>query len=223
MDNNINFHGAFLIKKTTPVMREEIEGVLGKHKQIFYDLNEKGDAFYILRSHKKDKNVADILNGYKKSFAYYPELSTRSGFDDQEPENAKKIIKASKSPIIRTKEKLDKFFLRVFPPKREKNLNYAEIVIKNTELNLEGYKLCPANGKTILRDKNNKIYAHISAPSKNGAIYVYIQPKTTDDEPLRYMIDASDGVVMHKYVGIYGARTFVKNFNKAVEYNKNLT
>ena len=119
MNNSINFKGAFLLHHPSTTVKKNILPALGKHRQVFNNFTPEGDVLYITRK-GADKNVAEFLTNLietqktkKKAaqkFKYYPELSTKSGFDDGEPEEAKRILNEYKDTIITTISELSKVF-----------------------------------------------------------------------------------------------------------------
>lgn len=222
MDNNISFNGAFLIKKPTQQIKEDILGVLGKRRQIMHNFNSYGDSFYVVRD-SKDKGIANFIIKNNLDFKYYPGLNTKSGFDAQLYNEAKEIIKKSDSKVITSQVQLKKFFEKSLIRKAKKEDNGQALIQKTLQainLNSNEYQLSTEKGYTIVRNKEGQSAALISPPAKFGITYAYVFPKNTSDEPLRCAIDY-EGNIIYKFTGISEALRFKKNFMGAVKMHLN--
>ena len=129
MDNSINFKGAFLIQKPTASLRENIFPLLGKRKQIIENVSKSGDVLYVVRD-KFDKGIADfLLKADNVKFKYYPTLNTKSGFDDEKPQEAKNILTTARNKVISTVKKLENHF----KPKLKKPVDIEKIQRSNLD------------------------------------------------------------------------------------------
>jgi len=233
MDNSINFKGAFLLTKPTTTVKHDILSKLGKHRQIFNDFTPEGDVLYITRK-GADKRVAEFLSHHRTKFKYYPELSTKSGFDDEKPEEAKKILAAYNSKIVTTIAELKDMFK--VKPKNElpayvsKGENTLEKTLKALDIDIDSHIIKRKDGYNEIYTKDKNLVASISEPGKYGFRYARIEPKNPkdpNDEVKRYAI--RDGKIQFTYVNspdkniANGTATFLKNYIKAVKSNRAIT
>lgn len=236
MDNSINFKGAFWLHQPSARVKNNILPTLGKHRQIFNNFTPEGDVLYITRN-GADKNVAEFLTNLietqktkKKAtlkFKYYPELSTKSGFDDKMPNEAKKIIANYKDKIVNTAAELNKIFkfknpfINISASKKE---NSIEKSLKALDIDASEYVIKRRNGFNEIYTKDKELVASISEPGKYGFRYARVEPKTSGDEVKRYAI--KDGKIQFTYTNnpddkiVNGTTTFLKNYMKAVNANK---
>jgi hypothetical protein len=233
MDNSINFKGAFLLTKPTKAVKNDILPKLGKHRQIFNDFVQEGDVLYITRK-GSDKRVAEFLTHHRTKFKYYPELSTKSGFDDEKPLEAKKILDEYKSAVISTVAGLKELF-KVKPQKElpayvSKGDNTLEKTLKALDIDIEKHIIKRRDGYTEVYTKDKELVASISGPGKYGFRYVRLEPKNPkdpNDEVKRYAI--RDGKKQFTYVNspdenvANGTAAFLKNYIKAVKSNRAVT
>ena len=82
--SNTNFKGTFILNPKNQQTREAIPEIVKKGRQIFYNIKRHGDAVIVTQD-KFDKRVSNFIENNKINFEYYPELSTKSGLDDQKP------------------------------------------------------------------------------------------------------------------------------------------
>ncbi len=230
MDNSINFKGAFLLHKPTVAVKKSILPTLGKHKQIFNNFINEGDVLYITRK-GADKNIAEFLTHHRTKFKYYPELSTKSGFDGEKPIEAKQILDDYKDKIVTTASELksifkfNKFLLSFSTRKKD---NTLEKCMETLKLDFQEYDIKKLNGfnEVYTKDRDKKLVATISEPGQYGFRYVRIEPKTSGDEVERYAV--RDGETF-RYINNpdknikHGTTEFLKNFMKAVKANKQPT
>ena len=103
-------------------------------------------------------------------------------------------------------DQFHRLLMRVQKPARYVGGEYNQI-IKNK------------NGYSMITDTSGKLLAKVSAPGRYGISFAYVEPKTTDDSPLRYAI--KEGKVIFEYTSENGRLQFIKNYNKAVSDAKN--
>ena len=239
MDNSINFKGAFWLHQPSAKIKNNILPTLGKHRQIFNNFTPEGDVLYITRK-GADKNVAEFLmklieeqkNKKKKTtkFEYYTDLSTKSGFDDEKPQEAKKILAEYKDKIITTASGLNKIFkfknpfISLSTIKKE---NDIEKSLKALNINASDYIIKRRNGFNEIYTTEKELVASISEPGQYGFRYARVEPKNPNDpndEVKRYAI--KDGKIQFTYTNnpddkiVNGTTTFLKNYMKAVNANK---
>lgn len=221
MSDNINFKGAFLVHKPTKILQQGIMSRTGKHRQIFHDFAQKGDMLLITRK-GRDSEIAEFITQHRANFKVYPKLSTKSGFDDQKPLEAMEILKNTNTPVLTKKTELIDWYklYDVFVRKAEnKQKKLNDNIFKALGFNKKEEIIKNKNGYSIITDTNGKLLAKVSAPGRYGISFAYIEPKTTDDSPLRYAI--KEGKVIFEYTSENGRLQFIKNYNKAVNDAKN--
>ena len=228
MDNYINFKGAFLLYQPKDSVKNKLARVLLKRKkQVFNNFSPDGDVLYITRK-GTDKIVAEALTHSKTKFKYYPELSTKSGFDDRQPDKAREILNGYKDNIITTVAELKsmfKFGKPVFNFSTRKKDNTLEKCLQTLNMDLKDYDVKRLNGFSEIYTKgtDKKLVASISEPGQYGFRYVRIEPKTSKDEVERYAVRAGE---KFSYINnpdeaiANGTTTFLKNYMKAVNANR---
>ena len=227
MNNSINFKGAFWLYQPSATVKTKILPSLGKHRQIFNDFSTKGDMLYITRKNA-DKNVAEFLTHHRTKFAYYPELSTKSGFDYEDKEKAARIIENYQSKIITSIKEIKEFFKLDKSIKlgfsTNKKDNTLEKSLRALALNPNDYVIKRKNGFNEIYTKDKLLVASISEPGQYGFRYARVEPQTHGDDVKRYAI--RDGQIQFTYLNnpdesvVNGTTTFLKNYMKAVNANR---
>ena len=236
MDNSINFKGAFWLKAPTESIKKDILPTLGRYRQVFYNFTPEGDVLYITRK-GADKNVAEFLktlitnkakDSEKIKFKYYPGLSTKSGFDDEKPEEARKILNGYKDKIITSIAGLN----RIFKSKRpffnfstRKKDNTLEKCMQTLKLNSQDYDIKRFNGynEIYTKDNEHKLVATISEPGELGFRYARLEPLVAGDEVQRYAVRAGE---KFSYINNpdekikNGTSMFLKHFIESVQANR---
>ncbi len=106
MDNSINFKGTFLIHKPSVEVKQALSSAIGKKKHIFNNFINPNDTLYVVRD-SADKKIAETIKNLSDvQFEYYPNLSTKSGFETKNLNKAIQIIQNYKGEIINTTDKL---------------------------------------------------------------------------------------------------------------------
>ncbi len=228
MNNNINFKGAFLLHQPKDTIKNKLTHTLSKSKkQVFNNFSPDGDVLYITRR-GTDRKVAEILTHSKTKFEYYPGLSTKSGFDDQQPDNARKILASYKDNIITTVAELKAMFKLdrpLFNFSTRKKDNTLEKCMQTLNMDIKDYDVKRLNGFNEIYTKgtDKKLVATISEPGQYGFRYARIEPKTSGDEVERYAIRAGE---KFSYINNpdetvkNGTTTFLKNYMRAVNANR---
>ena len=221
MDNSINFKGAIILKQPNSRIQRMIKPTLGSHFQILKDFVSQGDVLYIVRS-GKDKAVADFLTHHRTPFAFYTDLSTKSGFDDEKPVEAKQILDNYTSTIITTVDKLKEHFglnkrEQVLPFSTKRKANPVQASLIALRLDIDKCKVIVRNGYSDVFEKGSKkLIARISAPGQYGISFAF---RFTDkNTTIRYALRGEDKIV--EYTNESGRAQFLKNYNKAVKANK---
>lgn len=221
MDNNISFHGAIVLKQPKPRIKRMIKPFLGSHYQTFKNFTQEGDVLYIVRK-GRDKDVADFLSHHRTKFEYYTDLSTKSGFDYEKPEEAREILNNYKSKIITSVNELKEHFKLnklkfVLPFSRKRKANPVESSVKALEFDLGKCRIVKRNGYSDVFKKGSKnLLARVSGPGQYGISFAfkYIDKNTT----LRYAIRGGEKIF--SFTNESGRAQFLKNYNKAVKANR---
>ena len=100
--SNINFNGAFRIKPREIKAKAEIPQLFTQRKQVFNDILEKGDEVIVLKdSRNYDKRVLEYAKENNVSgLEYYPDITTKSGLDPEQPEGLLVLIK-NKAKVVK--------------------------------------------------------------------------------------------------------------------------
>ena len=97
--SNINFSGAFRIKPSEIKAKADIPELFTQGRQVFHDILEKGDQVIVLRD-KYDKRVGKYIQENNISgIEYYPEINTKCGLDDEQPEGLLALINSTTKVI----------------------------------------------------------------------------------------------------------------------------
>ena len=221
MDNSINFKGAILLKQ--PIknnLDKKILKELGTHRQIFENFTPEGDILYITRK-GRDKSIADFLTHHKTKYEFYPNLSTKSGFDNELYNEAREILANSDTKPLTTKNQLINYFkLKVYKPafSTKRKDNPIEQSMKALGFNSKDQIINKKNGYYEIVDKNGLLLARISGPGQYGISFAFVEPKNADESPLRYAVRG--GEIIFQYTSESGRAQFLKNYNRAVKANK---
>lgn len=225
MDNSINFKGAFLIHKPTQTLRNSIMPLLGKKKQVIENVTSDNGVLYVVRD-KFDKGIADMLTKAEDvKFEYYPKLNTKSGFDDEKPADAARILNIAKKNMISTQAMLKNFFrpkvkkpidivkLQAGNLKTVQNAAFIDITGSCYRTNIDHQSgICsvytmvknPKDGKKNIRHS----LITITPPDKLGISYARITPVSPDECVRRLAIKNGEVIFEYKQPG---SEIFIKN------------
>lgn len=234
MDNSINFKGAFWLNQPTKTVRNNILSSLGKNQhnkqslQIFNNFTSEGDVLYI-SSKNNDKNIAKILMQHKVKFKYYPNLDTKSGFNIQLYDEARKILDGYKSKIITTTSELENVF-KINKPSlgfsTKKRDNTLEKTLKTLNLDANDYKIKKLDGFNEIYTKDDELVAIISEPGQYGWRYARLEPQNPNDEIKRLAV-RGDQTFTYKNDPDEntenGTTMFLKRYYEAVNANRATT
>lgn len=219
-NGSINFNGAFLIKSFSPQAQMELLKLIPKKKILFDNFQKEGNVLFVTKP-SKDILAADFIKGNHLKFKYYPALSTKSGFVENHPDEAAKILKSNKDNVITTLKDMFKYLTP--KPKAKKapkdRRDILEHVFKALELDQSDVIIKKTNGYTLLTDKTGRPMARISPQGRFGTNFVLVEGKNSDESSKRYAIDEA-GNIIAKYSSFKGFKQFRKNFAAAVHFNK---
>lgn len=211
-----NFKGAFVLKPATPQIREAIPNIIPKGRQIFRDIKSCGDVVIVTKD-KYDKKVGDFVKSEGVPFCYYPEISTKSGLDDQIPEKLRQLIRVQNNCVVRNLKLLGRF-LPVTNLHLSKQSEYLQEAINTLRLNTENARIqIDDNGVFFVRDEAKKRTIK-STGFRSGMAYIYIRPDDVGCHPIRRFLVSQNGKKVEKVFETpeeWG--TFNKAFLKAIE------
>lgn len=219
MDNSINFKGAVIVRKPTLIVKKSIVKTIGKNRHIDNFLRD-GDILYITRK-SQDKDIADILAHHRAKFEYYPNLSIKSSSNEEiYNEAGESIVKSQEKPLTKRSELINYFKLNKFSQafSTKKTDNPIEYSLRALGYNTENQVVRRRNGYSEVRNKDGQLLARISGPGQYGISFAYVEPKNTDESPLRYALRG--GSIIFQYTSESGRAQFLKNYNNAVKANK---
>lgn len=240
MDNSINFKGAFLIKQpTAKVIQNKLTPLLGKKYQIIPNMSDKGDVLYVVRN-SFDKGIADELVKTKDAkFEYYPKLNTKSGFDNEKPEEARNILASYTKKIIDKVEDLGKCFIT--KPKKTvdivkvqannlkavENKTFVDITGNNFRTNIDHQNgVCSVYTMVDKMGDSKKKVRHtlitITPPGQYGISYARYIPalsESSKNEMRRFAI--KNGEVILEY-NEAGSKTFIEHEDAAKKHYTSL-
>lgn len=196
--SNINFNGAFRIKPTEIKAKADIPELFTQGRQVFHDILEKGDQVIVLRD-KYDKRVGKYIQENNISgIEYYPEINTKCGLDDEQPEGLLALIN-SKTKVI--KEDIKEILTAITQqkrtpkaPKTPKAYKEAEKIANALRLNIEAPQISTNKSLTKIRDEHKKRTIEVIMPNK-GTIYAHVIPDSMCESSIKCIIDGKGKIV----------------------------
>ena len=212
---NTNFKGTFIINTQNQAVKKAIPDIVKKGRQIFYNIKNDGDIVIVTQD-KYDKRVNDFINTNKVKFEYYPEISTKSGLDDQVPSKLKKLLGIKNYCVITDHKMLDKFFAsgNIHLSKQSEFLQEA---LNTLRLNIEKLKIEINNkGTFVIRDeaKQRRIK---SSGFRGGTAYIAVIPDSYTQETKRFLVGKNGKEVIKEYNTPKEIFSFNKIFNKIIK------
>ena len=221
--SNTNFSGAFRIERPYTKAKAEIPVMFTQGRQIFRDIKQKGDMVVVLRDNY-DKRVGQyIQENYPIEIEYYPEINTKSGLDDEKPEELKKLIK-DKSTIV--KRGLKNILAAISEqkvikkPKKYRATKEVEKIANALRLNIENPQISSNKSLTRIRDEQKKRTIEIIATNP-ATSYVYVKPDSLDSDSIKCIINGK-GQIVKTFETPKDISKFSKMFNTLKERNVNI-
>lgn len=216
-NSNTNFTGAFIINTKNNQIKEAIPAIIKKGRQIFYDIKNEGDVVLVTKN-KYDYRVKDFIESHydKLKFEYYPEISTKSGLDDEFPAKLKQMLNIKNNCVISNLKLLNKFLQKnkLHLSKQCENLYDA---INTLRLNIENPKIeINDNGFLVIRD-NNKKRTIKSTGFYRGSGFVHVIPDSPILEAKKYIFNRNGKGISKEYSTPREMLRFLKHFKKAME------
>lgn len=196
--SNINFSGAFRIKPSEIKAKADIPELFTQGRQVFHDILEKGDQVIVLRD-KYDKRVGKYIQENNISgIEYYPEINTKCGLDDEQPEGLLALIN-SKTKVI--KEDIKEILTAITQqkrtpkaPKTPKAHKEAEKIANTLRLNIEAPQITSNKSFTKIRDEHKKRTIEVIMPNK-GTIYAHVIPDSMCESSTKCILDGKGKIV----------------------------
>ena len=214
--NQLNFNGTFRIKPDELGAKKDIPALFTQGRQIFHDILEKGDEVIVVRD-KYDKRISKYIQENNiKNIEYFPEINTKSGLDDQKPENLIKLLKDKTTRIITDiDEMLSVISTQVKTPKTPKypkTTKEVEKISNALRLYIENPLITSTEHSTIIRDNEKKRTIEVIMKNK-GNSYVYVKPDSLCEDAIRCIIDGK-GQIMKSFETPDEIHKFIKQFKK---------
>ena len=195
--SNTNFSGAFRIKRPYAKAKAEIPAMFTQGRQIFRDIKENGDMVVVLRDNY-DKRVGQyIQENYPIEIEYYPEINTKSGLDDEKPEELKKLIEDKSTTV---KKGLKNILAAISEqkvikkPKKYRAAKEVEKIANALRLNIENPQIASDKSLTRIRDEQKKRTIEIIATNP-ATSYVHVKPDSLDSDSIKCIINGKGQIV----------------------------
>lgn len=216
--NNIstnNFKGAFVLKPKTQQIREAIPNIIPKGRQIFRDIKTEGDVVIVTKD-KYDKKVRDFIKAGEYPFAYYPEISTKSGLDDEIPSGLKHLMRIKNNCVVRNMNILDRFLVSRKPHLSEQS-KYIQDAVDTLRLNTGSAKVqIDEKGIFFMRDEDKKRTIR-STGFRDGIAYVCVIPDSMTQDVRRFLVGKNGKEVIKEFITPSEMADFNRAFTKAIE------
>ena len=192
--SNTNFSGAFRIERPYTKAKAEIPAMFTQGRQIFRDIKQKGDMVVVLRDNY-DKRVGQyIQENYPIEIEYYPEINTKSGLDDEKPEELKKLIKDKSTIVKRGLKNILAAISEQKVIKKPKKYRATKEIANALRLNIENPQISSNKSLTRIRDEQKKRTIEIIATNP-ATSYVYVKPDSLDSDSIKCIINGKGQIV----------------------------
>lgn len=211
-NTNTNFTGTFIFRPESIKTREAIPNVIKKGRQIFYNIKNEGDVVIVTKD-KYDKYVGDFINSENVAFSYYPEISTKSGLDDQVPSTLQSLLNIKNNCVVRNLKMLNKFLLNN-GIHLSKQSEYLQEAMNTLRLNIGTSKVkIDDKGVFVIRDEAKKRTIK-STGFRGGIAYIHVIPDSISQETKRFLIGRNGKEVIKEYNTPNEILYFYKIFKK---------
>lgn len=204
-----NFKGAFVLQPKTQQIREAIPDIVKKGRQIFRDIKSEGDVVIVTKD-RYDKKVKEFIEKENVEFAYYPEINTPCGLDDEIPSGLKDLIRKKDNCVIRNLKLLDKF-LAAKSLHLGTQSEYIQNAINTLRLNTGNARVqIDAKGIFFVRD-SAKERTVMTPGFKSRMAYFYVKPDHIEYQDARRTLVGKNG---QEIVKEFETPKDMKAFNK---------
>lgn len=224
IQNSTNFNGAWQIGKVTPEIERNLLNKFKRHRQYFPNFKKEGNSLVVLKN-TLDAEMVNFVEQNKLTFRYYRDLDTFSKFDAFYPDEAEKILKTSRFPIMQRLEQVKHYLGKTSVRtalKPNKLYSDREVLAKflpnALDLNAES-----KNGYKLFTDSAGKKIAAITMMNGEGKRYVYINSpiSTSSNEQARYYLISRRNEIIQKFETPEEVKTFMKMFRRvAIKMSK---
>lgn len=199
--SNINFNGAFRIKPREIKAKAEIPQLFTQRKQVFNDILEKGDEVIVLKdSRNYDKRVLEYAKENNVSgLEYYPDITTKSGLDTEQPEGLLALIKNKAKVVKGDLEEITNAILEKKRPTRKTKIdkvnNEITKISDTLRLNIEEPKIVVSNKSfTRIRDGHKMRTIEVIAPN-SATSYVRVIPDSLNEQSVKCILNGKGQIV----------------------------
>ena len=204
--SNTNFQGGFLFPNMPKTSRPRLDNIAKRGKQIFDNFEKEGDVFLVIRD-KYDKRVFGLIQKYDLKYKYFPEISTKSGLDSEQPEGLSKLLLNPPTP---QKEKISE--------KKTNPQAYIFNILNSIKIRIDNPKVKEKSGMTIIDSPNSRVEVIISPISKESKYYVKVLPKISmPDFSARYYEVPQNGEPVSEFRGPNSIIQFSRLFKGTLE------
>ena len=221
--SNTNFSGAFRIERHYTKAKAEIPAMFTQGRQIFRDIKQKGDMVVVLRDNYDKKVGQYIQENYPIEIEYYPEINTKSGLDDEKPEELKKLIKDKSTTVKKGLKNILAAIAEqkiIKKPKKYRAAKEVEKIANALRLNIENPQISSNKSLTRIRDEQKKRTIEIIATNP-ATSYVYVKPDSLDSDSIKCIINGK-GQIVKTFETPKDISKFSKMFNTLKERNVNI-
>ena len=145
-----------------------------------------------------DKRVGQyIQENYPIEIEYYPEINTKSGLDDEKPEELKKLIKDKSTTVKRGLKNILAAISEqkvIKKPKKYRATKEVEKIANALRLNIENPQIASDKSLTHIRDEQKKRTIEIIATNP-ATSYVYVKPDSLDSDSIKCIINGKGQIV----------------------------
>ncbi len=215
-NNNTNFTGTFILQPKNLQTKEAIPNIITKGRQIFHNIKYYGDVTIVTKD-KYDYKVRDFIKSSNTKFEYYPEISTKSGLDNQKPFGLQQLLFVKNNCTIDNIKTLD-IFLKKHTP-LSKQIEYLHNALETLRLNIELPEIkIDKNNLFVIRDEAKK--RTIKATGfDSGDSFIHIIPDSKIEESKKYRVIKNGKCVEKEYKTPDEIIYFLKMFKKSMDKN----
>ncbi|MBE7711041.1 MAG: hypothetical protein E7Z92_02755 [Cyanobacteria bacterium SIG31] len=214
--SQINFNGGYHFRNMPLEAKSKIPEISNKWKQVFYDFEKEGDVFLVVRD-KLDTKVTKFIKENKLNFEYYPEITTKSGLDTEEPDKLSQLLRQYKKKPITTMTQLNKSISNQIKNKlvQKYSPEYSANILDALRIDTKNLKTEIIRGVCVIDNPEFERKIHISKRNINNTHYVLIEPYSQDKPSERYSMDSA-GKIIKKFETPDEIKTFYNEFRKTI-------
>lgn len=215
-NNNTNFTGTFILKTKNAQAKEAIPNIIKKGRQIFHNIKYHDDIVIVTKD-KYDYKVRDFIESSNIDFEYYPEISTKSGLDNQKPFGLQQLLFVKNNCAIDNIKTLDTFLKKHIP--LSKQIEYLHNTMETLRLNIELPEIkIDKNNLFVIRDEAKKRNIK-STGFNNGDSFIHVIPDSKLEETKKYRVVKNGKSLEKEYKTPDEIIYFLKMFKKAIDKN----